>query len=431
MHRRDFKENQTQMNKKAIVILGMIFLLIVGTLGFLVYARYFGGKNQETAAVTPTGNNGGGNTDDTSGNNSDTTNTDTVNTSTSPQPLEKFVKLTADQQVISPILFYNGNGVTYLDRNGQVYKSDFEYSSAGSLSLVRTRNLNIVNKSGIRRILWPRTGDDFIAEIVSSPDTGSSSPARPHFSYFNFSTGVYTDLPRQVKAVEWLPSGDKIMFIWVETDAEGNEKATLNIASPHLNDYQEIAELWESDDALSLSPDGLNVALYRTRNTGGVNKIFSVTADGKVWKDLVKEGYNYGVLWSPDSQKLLFAKREREGRNYQLWFYDLYDGETKNLGVSGVPQKAVWASDSRTVYLAAPRGGSAESIDPTALDADRGALTADTFYKLDTQSGEKTEIEPPANLTLDARDLFLNPSEDKLFFKNAQDGGLYYLDLTR
>jgi hypothetical protein len=43
---------------------------------------------------------------------------------------------------------------------------------------------------------------------------------------------------------------------------------------------------------------------------------------------------------------------------------------------------------------------------------------------------EKIEF-MPENLSIDARDLFLNPAEDKVFFKNAQDSALYYLNLVQ
>lgn len=403
------------MNKKAIVILGAILLLIVGTLGFLVYSRY-SGDNGDNTTQPPIDNPN----DDTSGTGTNPDDGGADEPITPEPPVEKFIQLTSGKQVVSPVLFYNGNGVTYLDQSGKFFKSDFETSADGLLQLIRTRNLNIESKSGISKILWPKNGDDFMAEVASG---GNKS-----FSYFNFDTGAYVDLPTQVKAVQWLPAGDKILFIWVDKGADGVEKASLNIANPDTMGYQQVAELWETDDELYLSPDGLSVILNRTRNTEPANGILMTTPDGKIWKDLVKEGYNLGVLWSPDSQKFLFSKRERSGRNFQLWLYDLYTGEVKNLGVSGAPQKAVWAQDSRTVYFATPRD-SAEIIDPANLGSLNGTFTTDAFYKIDTGTLEKTEY-LPESFSIDGRDLFLNPGEDKLFFKNAQDGGLYYLDLT-
>ncbi len=405
------------MNKKAIIILATIFLLIVGTLGFLVYSRYSnnsdgttentGNPNETIVQETPTTFPETGN-----GNNPTTTLTS----------LEKFIKLTQGDSVISPILFYNGNGVTYMTETGKLMKADFENLSNGTLQLTRSRNIEMQSKPEIEKILWPKNGDDLIAVL-------NRNTSRVRYSYFNFSTGNYLDLPESVSQLEWLPSGDKIVFIWNEKKADGTIKSTLNIAKPDTTGYQEIAELWESDDTIYPSPDGLNIAFHRTENNSSVNKLTVVSIDGKVWKDLSKEGYSYGALWSPDSQKVLFSKRERNGRNFQLWLYDLYDGQVKNLGVYGAPQKAVWASDSRTLYFATPKSAT-EIIDPANLEGNLSVFTSDTFFKLDTQTMEKTEY-MPENLSLDGRDLFLNPAEDKLFFKNAQDRGLYYLNLVQ
>jgi len=396
------------MNKKAIVILGAIFLLIVGTLGFLVYSRYSSNEeqnpppaNSEPIPEDPNAN--GGNTNPPT---------------TTPEQAEKLVRLTLSEQVISPILFYNGNGVTYLNQSGQLIKADFEALANGQIQLTRTRDLGIASKSNITKILWPKNGDDFIAEISAS--TGSGFSSGRGFSYFNFATGAYIDLPEQVKALEWMPSGDKILFIWVDKDAEGNEKATLNMADPDTKNYQQIAELYEADDVLHLSPDGMNLVFHRTQNTESVNKIIQTTPQGTIWKDLVKEGFNYGILWSPDSQKFLFSKKERNSQKYQLWYYDLLTGEVKNLGLFSTVDKAVWAGDSKTVYAAVPTSGS----------AGEGALTIDSFYKIDTATLEKKEYQAYAS-DLDGRDLFLNSAGDKLFFRNAQDGGLYYLDLNQ
>ena len=401
------------MNKKAIAILGAIFLLIIGTLGFLVYSKYSGSSTPKTADVTPDANNQNASTTvdtgpDVSGN------PDIQNPN--PNAGSKFFRLTESDQIISPVLFYNGNGITYLNSKGELIKSDFETGLDGSVSLTRTRSLAIPLKSGIEKVLWPKNGDDFIAQI---------SGGGTAFSYFNFQAGNYTDLPKQVKAVEWLPGGDKILFIWVDTDVSGQEKATLNMAKPDTTEYSQVAELYEADDAIHLSPDGLNLLFYRTQNTGSVNKIILTDPQGKVWKDLVATGFNYGVLWSPDSQKFIFAKKAPQAQGYQLWYYDLYTGETKNLGIGGLPQKAVWGGDSRSVYVAAPKDETA-IMDASDLNS---RFTTDKFYKIDTSTLEKVEYDP-GSMNIDGRELFLNPGENKLFFKNAQDGGLYYLDLS-
>ena len=275
------------MNKKAIIILAAIFLLIVGTLGFLIYSR--SSSNNENPA--PVVDNGGGNPAEGGGSEAATTTPELPSA-------QKFTKLTASEAVVSPVLFYNGNGVTYVNGQGELIKADFEIAANGALGLTRTRNLEIQKKSGIHRILWPRNGDDFIAEFEDS--AGNKS-----YSYFNFSTGAYLDLPKEAAALEWLPGGDKIIFVWVSKDSEGNEKATLNIANPDTTGYAQIAELYESDDALYLSPDGLSLAFHRAKNTGSANKIIPATT-----ASLSSNGIEIKVFTSPR----MFSTSESESR---------------------------------------------------------------------------------------------------------------------
>lgn len=384
------------MNKKAIAILGAIFLLIVGTLAFLIYSKYSTKSTQTTAPANTTVDN--------------TQQTESANQA-SATPVTgltpNIVRLT-DDQVISPVLFYNGSGMTYFDRQGGLYQAVLQ-DDAGQTVLVQKKKLDIPVKSGISRVLWPAKGDDFIVELVDS--LGKKS-----WSYFNSKTQTYTDLPQQVYSLDWMPGGDKILYIWLE-----NNKATLNIGNPDTSGWQYLGDMWELDDALSMSPDGMQALYYETGNSSVNNAINSVSIDGKVWKGLVKTGQNLGVLWSPDGQKFLFGKKDGQNQQFQLWYYNLMSGETKNLGLFTSVDKAVWDKDSNIIYAAVPNSGSAGTT----------SLTEDSFFRMDTTTLEKKQYPPASDVTVDGRDLFLNAIGDKLFFRNAQDGGLYYLDLTK
>jgi hypothetical protein len=392
------------MNKKAIAILGAIFILIVGTLGFLIYAKY--GKKDNGSTPPPANN-----VVDNQGDNPVDTGTDNyVTPTTTPSGynnlFSKFVKLTEQEQIVSPVLFFNGSGITFFDKDGKLYQADLQ-DEAGTLQLSNKRQLEIPAKFNIAKILWPSRSGNFIAEFHSFGKTS--------WSFYNNDTGFYTDLPEQVESLDWMPSGDKIIYVWLDSG-----KASLGIADPDTKNWKEISEMWELDNSIHISPDGLNILYYRTNNSESTNAINLTTPDGKLWRGLVKEGYNYGVLWSPDSSKFIFGKKERNSQKYQLWYYDLLGGEVKNLGLFTTVEKAVWDKDSRTVYASVPTQGAAED----------GGLTTDTFYKIDVTTLEKKEFKPE-NLTIDGRGLFLNLSGDKLFFGNAQDGGLYYLDLNQ
>ncbi len=383
------------MNKKAIAILGAIFLLIVGTLGFLIYAKY-GGKKTTPApvAVIPA-----------------STSTPATASSTppvaTPPPNQQFTKLLSSQ-VVSPILFYNGQGVSYFDPSGQLYQAALQ--SGGGVSAPQFANpqaLNVQTKSDISEILWPPAGDNFIAE--------SDSGSQRVWSFYNSQTRSYTDLPPQVEAFDWLPSGQQIYYIWLDSG-----KAALNIGDGDTNNWKYIADMWEQDDALSVSPDGRNILYYERNTATSTNPINLVTPDGKIWKTLISTGINYGVLWSPDSQKFLFGKKDSTGSFYQLWYYNLLTGQVSPLYLNTTVNKVVWGKDSQTIYAAVPLSGIAGS----------GNLTTDSFYKYNTQTGDKQQYDP-GSTAIDGENLFLNSDGSGLFFKNAQDGGLYDLNLNQ
>ncbi|HVY68115.1 MAG TPA: hypothetical protein VHA30_04455 [Patescibacteria group bacterium] len=386
------------MNKKAIAILGAIFLLIVGTLGFLIYSKYAANKTSAPAPVPAAGSSASGTPDNTAV-------SQASSTPIASQP-SGAVQLTADQ-VVSPALFYNGSGIAYFDKQGNLYQAALD-SSSGQLQLTNKKQLDIPAKAGITKILWPQRSQDYIAQITDA--SGKIS-----WSYFNSTTQTYTDLPPQVEAVSWLPNGTQVMYIWVD-----NGKATLNIGNPDTTNWQYLADMWETDDALFVSPDGSQALYYETDATSTSNAINSVTSDGKIWKGLVKSGFNLGISWSPDGQKFLFGKKDINSQSYQLWIYNMTSGEVKNLGLYTTPDKTTWASDSNAIYAAVPASGQAGS----------GNLTQDAFYRLDTTTLDKKQYSS-GSTPLDGEDLFLTSAGDRLVFKNAQDGGLYYLDLSQ
>lgn len=400
------------MNKKAVTILGAIFLLIVGTVGFLLYQKSKNSTPKPQASNTQdtntnnSDNNDNQNTDD-QGNtdqtgNSDTDNTDSGNTDQDQASGSGAVKI-VDEEVVSPILFYQGNGITYFNNKGQLFQMDLSFENGKAIASNK-RELTVPLKSDIKKIIWPLTGNNYAAQM-------DGSGGRHLWSIYNSTSGTYVDLPEEVTSFNWIPSGDKILYIWLDK----NGQSTLNVANPDNSNYQTITDIWENDDDIAISPDGRNILFYRTGSTDSINKINLVSPDGKIFKSIVKEGYNKGVLWSPDSKKFLFARRDPSTQKFQLWMGNLFSGEIKNLNVYATVDKATWSSDSKMVYAAAPKD----------LASSGTELTQDTLFGINIDTGEQNTYNP--GTSVDAQDLFLSLPGDKLFFKNLQDGGLYYL----
>ena len=385
------------MNKKAIAILGAIFVLIVGTLGFLIYLKYAGSSKKSPAPTAQTSATGS------------PASLIPAATTTPPAvpPVSAINQLSSDQ-VVSPALFFNGSGITYFDNQGNLYQATLQ-NTGGQLALTGKKQLDIPQKPNITKIFWPQNSNDFIAQTTDA--AGKTS-----WSYFNSSSGAYSDFPLQVQAFDWMPSGKQIAYVFIN-----NGKAALETGDPSFKTWQKIGDLYQNDNIINVSPDGSQLLFYESLPpTSSQNPINSVSIDGKVWKSLVKNGYNFGALWSPDGQKLLFGKKDPVSLQYQLWYYNLASGEVKNLGLFTTPDKSVWGSDSNTIYAAVP-------LSPAS---GAGSLTNDSFFKLNTSTLDKQQYSASAS-PVDGEDLFLSSTGNDLFFKNAQDGGLYYLDLTQ
>ncbi len=173
------------MNKKAIAILGAIFILIVATLGFLIYPRSKADPEEETPIVeTPIEE------------------TPVEEEPAPPQVAGQAVRLT-DDAVISPILFFQGNGISYFDSAGHLYQTELSVNN-GTALLSNKVERSIDLKANISRILWPLAGSGFIAEFNSS--------SKPTWSYYDSSKGSYFDIPPQVYSLDWMPAGDKYVF---------------------------------------------------------------------------------------------------------------------------------------------------------------------------------------------------------------------------
>lgn len=386
------------MNKRAIAILGGIFLLIVITLAVLIFQRSKSGdeKNTNTPSDTQT------NIDDSQ--NQPPANEAPNNSDSGFNTGVKAIRLTEDQ-VVSPVLFYQGNGITYFNKQGQLFQSDLQIGN-GVVLLANKKELVIPQKSGGSKVLWPLSGNNFMIQ--------SGSGTNRTWSVYDSLKGAFADLPSQITSVNWMPTGDRIIYIWLDEDG----KSTLSIADPDSSNYTTVADIWENDDELNISPDGRTILFYRLASTDSRNAINLTTVDGQIFKSVVKEGYNFGVLWAPDSQKFVFGRRDSDGQRYQLWVGDVISGETKSLGVFTTVDKVVWANNSQKLFAAVPTRGL----------PDKG-LTEDIIYEIDAQTATQKQIEP--GLAIDAREMFLNLTGDKLFFKNMQDEGLYYIDVSQ
>jgi hypothetical protein len=154
--------------------------------------------------------------------------------------------------------------------------------------------------------------------------------------------------------------------------------------------------------------------------------LHTVSVVGGETKTIFSSKFGADFLWSPDGKKSLVSFVD-EKNNFQLVLGTADMNETfVNLGIPTFVSKCAWSRDAKTVYHAHPSfipDGSTLPDDYT----EKKFNTRDTFWKVNTDTGEKERIVKLEDIEgeYDASNLFLSPSEDMLFFINRADGMLY------
>ena len=374
------------MNKKAIAILGAIFLLIVGTLTFLIFQRRSETNSATNNTTTPT-----------------PTPTELAGGVVEPTPIATPtaavsgvtpINLTSDS-VVSPILFYQGNGLAYFNTQGQLFQADLDLTT-GTPQLTNKRELGVPAKAGVTKVHWPAAGNNYLVELT----TASGGTA---WAVYVSNKGVYVDVPPQVTSIAWLPDGEQLLYFWLE-----NGKTNVNVSPADMSTWQTITDMWENDNALAVSPDGKVIVYWRTQSQEATNKINLVSPDGKLFRTIVKDGFNVGALWSPDSQKFAFNRKSASG-TWQLWVGNVYTGELQNMNVEAKLDQVTWAPDSKTLYAAS------------------SSTSGDLLYRVDAAAGSQKLVEVATRIS--PVSMFTSSDGGSLYFKNNLDGGLYFLNV--
>lgn len=384
------------MNKKAITILGAIFLLIVGTLGVLIYQRRASTTTTpppvaETPAPTPSP------TPDPTPPPVDPTPAPTPAPTPPPggQGGLQAIKV-SDDEVISPAMFYQGNGIAYFNSQGQLFQADLD-SASGQTRLTNKRELAVPAKAGVKKVIWPAAGNNYLVQA-------ENSFGKNVWSVYASDKGVYIDLPAQITAVNWMPDGEQLLYFWLEGD-----KTNLNISPVDLSTWQVVTDMWENDDDLTISPDGKTILFWRKGNASATNSINLVTPDGKLFRTVVKDGYNQGGLWSPDSKKFAFNRKGPNGQ-LQLWVGNLFTGDVQNMNIEAAVVEVMWSQDSKTLYAPSAANGKTQLIKIDVPTAESQVISMDT--------------------AVSPTELFMTADGKQIFFKDKQGSGLYYVDVS-
>lgn len=321
-------------------------------------------------------------------------------------------KITAisDEAVLSPV--FSGDAIKYYSKTtGKAYAIDFLGNSKRTLSTKELLELSSIDWS-----------PDTLKVISSSQKNGLYK-----FYYYDYKTNYAVPLVKNIDAIVW-QNNNKIFYKYYDPKTK---KATLNISDPDGKNWNTIAPLGHVHFDFSPVPRTGLASFWNSPDAFYETSFQSVPIIGGEVKVLLSGKFGADYLWSPSGNQFLVSHSDQKGgAKTQLAIANDRGGEYKNLEIPTFVSKCSWSKDNKTVYYALPGGMPENAILPN--DYLNGKFNStDTFWKIDTSTGEKTRIVDLGKISgrFDATHPFLNADESMLFFVNRIDGKLYRIDL--
>ncbi len=319
----------------------------------------------------------------------------------------------SDEAVLAPTLAKDTNAIKYYAKsNGRVYQIDFDGNGK--------RTFSDKELIGLNDVLWSPDKSRVITKFTSAGTT--------KFYYYDYTELKSLPLKNNVDEIAWQNSGNRIFYKYYDP---ATKKRTLNISDPDGTNWVKLADINFHNISIAQIPQSSLVSFWNKPDAFFETILKSVPIIGGEEKTLLKGVFGANYLWSDNGSLALVSHSDAKGgAKIQLSLINSNGGEFKNLDLPTFTSKCVWLKDNVNLYCAMPAKIPTSAILPNDYDQEK-FHTADTFWKINTTTGEKNRIIELDKITAeyDAINLFLNNDESILFFTNRTDGKLYRITL--
>ena len=346
--------------------------------------------------------------------NSSETNLVSQNSLKKPQVPDKKISPLSKEQVISPIISPNENSIYYYSISGELKEIDF---FGNNLKKTNTKDI-----FGLINALWSPDKTGVI--LKSKKDTTSS-----YFLFFNINNNQLITLDKNINAVSWQAASSKIIYKYFNPIIK---KSTLNVSDADGKNWKKIIDLPHDKISFFQIPRSGLISFWNNGDANYSTTLQIISLIGEDNKIIYQGNFGADYLWDNSGNHCLISQTEtKNGTTIQLGVID-YKGENYvNLGLPTFVSKCAWSKDNKTIFCALPGNIPNNSILPN--DYKNGKFTTiDTFWKIDTVTGEKKrllETKDMPDSTFDVSQIFLNTDESLLFFVNKIDQKLYKITL--
>lgn len=323
----------------------------------------------------------------------------------------------SDEAVLSPVLTNDAGVIKYYSqKTGQVYQTDF---SGGNKTTIAQQEL-----SGLKDVLW---SPDKLKVITKFEIPGG----KVRFYYYDYTESKGVPLKDNLDEVAWDNTSNKIFYKYYEPKTKAR---TFNVADPDGSNWKKLVDINYRNISIASIPKTGLVSFWNTADSYSETIFESISLIGAERKTIFRGKFGADFLWNNDGTKVLVSHTDAKGgAKMQLAVMNYNGGEYKNLETPTFVSKCAWSKDNQTIYCALPGGIPDNAVLPNEYNENK-FTTTDTFWKINTLTGEKSRIAELADLekldgSIDAKELFLNSDESILFFVNKIDGKLYRMDL--
>jgi hypothetical protein len=170
-----------------------------------------------------------------------------------------------------------------------------------------------------------------------------------------------------------------------------------------------------------INQSGVMLVTAPSSQSNGIGELISSTGKGSV----IFSGAGLAVLPSPKSTFLASAL-DSDGRLTNIGLFNAKGDLTRSFNVVTLPEKCAWVGTATSVYCAVPENISG-SLPEDWFQGKVGFH--DRIVKIATETGIISEVLPQTSF--DVVDIFLDPQEQYLFFRNKSDSSLWRLELPK
>jgi len=324
------------------------------------------------------------------------------------------ISLISDEAVLSPTLSQSGDRIRYFSPGeGSVFEIELDGTGKKKIS-----DSGIKNPS---KAIWSQDKSKIILKSLNGADN-------PSFYIFNVVAQKAEKIEKQIDEVSWQINADRIFYKYYNS---ATEEKILDVSDLNGGNWKEITKIPYRYVSLAQIPKTGLLSFWNSGKSDEKTIFEYVPIAGGEKKTIFSEKFGADYLWSESGDYVLasYISSEEEGK-LKLGVMSYTGEEFKNLDMPTFVSKCIWSKDDHAVFLAVPSGIEAGTKLPE--DYKNGKIkTVDTFWKVDTITGEKTRLVEVKDIKeeFDAQNLFLNSDESVLFFVNMKDQKLYRINL--